>query len=165
MENHFLIRDIGVIHSEYIDPNDMRQHIKFETDGLSTIEIYTKYQKGLLNLSKYHNSILVIYWMHKINEGNREVLTRFPFNNKDKYPEMGIFACGSAIRTNPIGITPCEIIKINKNIITVKGLDALNESPVIDIKPYCSCNYIIEGSKYPEWVHKHHQFNVKDVIK
>lgn len=155
-----ILKPIGIVHSGFKDPNNMDQHILYETTGEAIIEIYDEYKEGLLNLKKYYNAIFVIYWMHKITKEQRKVLTRYPFNNK-KYPLMGVFACGAPVRPNPIGITPCELVDVVDNKIYVRGLDALDGSPVLDIKPYCSYNYIILGSECPEWVRSHHKDNVK----
>ena len=69
-------------------------------------------------------------------------------------PEVGIFACRCPQRPNPIGITTVEIISINKNAIKVKGLDVINNTPVLDIKPYTPQYDLVRDAEVPEWVNK-----------
>src|SRR3989344_5347939 len=68
--------------------------------------------------------------------------------------EVGIFACRCPARPNPIAITTVKLIKRNKNKIIVEGLDVLNNTPVLDIKPYWSQYDLAENAKVPEWVCK-----------
>ena len=68
-------------------------------------------------------------------------------------PLVGMFAQRSKHRPNPIGITTVELISVHKEIITVKGLDAINDTPVIDIKPYFPIFDQVDA-KTPEWVNE-----------
>ena len=157
------IYQIGVVHSEYIDPKDEEQHILYETVGESYIEIYKDYSLGLKYLHNYFSHVFVIYWMNHISPQSRETLTFKPPYKKE-YPEVGIFACNIPNRINPIGITPCRILKIEKNKIYLKGLDALDGTPVLDIKPYRPHCYYVKGAKVAPWTHYHHNKEKKDDI-
>ena len=63
---------------------------------------------------------------------------------------LGVFATRSMFRPNPIGLTIVELIKVEKNKLTVRGLDAFNLTPVIDIKPYDFWDANLE-IQVPEW--------------
>lgn len=92
---------------------------------------------------------LVVFWMHQA--GPVKSLKRRPRNRPDM-PELGIFSQRAKHRPNPIGITAVAIIRIEKNELVVRGLDAINDTPVLDVKPYFPTYDIRAGVKVPEWV-------------
>ena len=67
---------------------------------------------------------------------------------------MGIFACRCPQRPNPIGITTVKLIKVRGNKLKVKGLDILDGTPIIDIKPHWPQYDRVIGGKIPDWVNK-----------
>lgn len=67
-------------------------------------------------------------------------------------PLVGIFSQRVKDRPNPIGITAVEIVKVEGDVLEVKGLDAINGTPVIDVKPYYPQFDKVDDSKVPEWV-------------
>ena len=69
-------------------------------------------------------------------------------------PAVGIFAQRAKHRPNPLGITSVPLIKIEKNVLTVKGLDAIDGTPVLDIKPYVSAFDRIDQPVIPEWMNR-----------
>jgi len=152
------LKPIGIIRSGFKNPHDEYQHRLYETISEATIEIFSEYKDGLLNLDNYYNAIFVIYLMHKITDEQRQILKRRPLDNSN-LPLVGVFAGGAPARPNPIGITPCELLKVEDNKIYVRGLDAIDGSPLLDIKPYYSSNYVITGTTCPEWIKAHHENN------
>jgi tRNA-Thr(GGU) m(6)t(6)A37 methyltransferase TsaA len=73
---------------------------------------------------------------------------------RDDMPLVGIFATRSPQRPNPIGIRAAELILVRGNILRVRGLDALNGSPVLDLKPYLTRGDAIPNARVSEWVQK-----------
>jgi tRNA-Thr(GGU) m(6)t(6)A37 methyltransferase TsaA len=73
---------------------------------------------------------------------------------RDDMPLVGIFATRSPQRPNPIGIRAAELIQVRGNILRVRGLDALNSSPVLDLKPYLTRGDAIPNARVSEWVQK-----------
>jgi tRNA-Thr(GGU) m(6)t(6)A37 methyltransferase TsaA len=65
-------------------------------------------------------------------------------------PLLGVFATRTPYRPNPIGLTLVELLKIEANVLYVRGLDAFNGTPVLDIKPYDKWD-VPENSKMPDW--------------
>jgi tRNA (Thr-GGU) A37 N-methylase len=65
---------------------------------------------------------------------------------------VGIFSQRAKDRPNPIGITAVEIISVGDDYLEIKGLDAINETPILDIKPYYPHYDKIDSPKVPEWV-------------
>ena len=106
-----------------------------EVVGYKTkIKIYDEYREGLEGLEE-HNKIIIIFWFHKNdNLKGRSILKVFPRGDK-KRKMRGVFATRSPMRPNPIGITIVDLLKVEKDHIVVKNLDALPGSPIIDIKP------------------------------
>ncbi|MFX0091646.1 MAG: tRNA (N6-threonylcarbamoyladenosine(37)-N6)-methyltransferase TrmO [Candidatus Hodarchaeota archaeon] len=98
--------------------------------------------------------IYVIFWMHKI-ESEKTVL-HHP-RKADGLP-LGVFATRAPIHPNPIGLTLVELLRRERNILWVKGLDAYDGTPILDIKPYPDWNHgrwnIITNFKVPNWLAK-----------
>lgn len=65
-------------------------------------------------------------------------------------PLLGAFATRTNLRPNPIGLTLVELFKVEKNVLTVRGLDAFDGTPVLDIKPFDSWDNA-SNAKVPDW--------------
>jgi tRNA (Thr-GGU) A37 N-methylase len=65
-------------------------------------------------------------------------------------PLLGIFATRTPHRCNPLGLTVVQLLAVEGNILTVRGLDALNDTPILDIKPYDYWD-MFEEVKVPNW--------------
>ena len=99
----------------------------------SVITIDEKYYPGLDKLDSYQE-IFVLYWFHlRDDEKHRKVLTVVPRRHGET-EERGVFASHSPSRPNPIGLTRVELVSIDGCTLTVKGLDALEGSPIVDLK-------------------------------
>jgi tRNA-Thr(GGU) m(6)t(6)A37 methyltransferase TsaA len=95
--------------------------------------------------------ILVLYWPHLVPPERRKLEEVHPMGRKDM-PLQGIFATCSPARPNPILVSAVELIERNRDSLTVKGLEAVDQSPVIDIKPY-NVNYMKkENLRAPQWM-------------
>lgn len=79
--------------------------------------------------------LLVLYWAHLNDEESRSRIKIHPMQRLD-LPKQGVFSTCSPNRPNPILATTVKFIARDKNVLTVKGLDALDGSPVLDIKPF-----------------------------
>lgn len=79
--------------------------------------------------------IVVVYHFDKVDPATIEWGARHPRENKD-WPLVGIFAQRGKNRPNLVGVTTCEVVKVDGLKITVRGLDAVDGTPVIDIKPF-----------------------------
>jgi tRNA-Thr(GGU) m(6)t(6)A37 methyltransferase TsaA len=111
-----------------------------EQNGRFELEISEKFRKGLLELDSYTH-ITVIWWVHKNDNPkarNNIVVREFPPFYGENVPNMGVFATRSEFRPNPILFSTAQIVDIdhNEGLIKINYLDALNESPILDIKPY-----------------------------
>lgn len=107
---------------------------------------------GLKGLEEFSH-LIVVFLMHQSTFTPNEDLVRRPRGRTDM-PELGIFAQRAKHRPNPIGLTVVRLLSVRGNVLTVQGLDAIDGSPVLDIKPYFAAFDRVEGAKEPEWVGK-----------
>lgn len=116
----------------------------------SRITINRELQPGLLGLEKFSH-IIIVYHLNKSMFELSKHLVRRP-QGRDDMPNVGIFSQRAKDRPNGIGITSVKLLSVNKNIITVQGLDAIDKTPILDIKPYYP-KYDLQGCvTVPEWV-------------
>jgi len=116
----------------------------------SKIILNPEHTGALLGLENFSHAIIVTY----LNEAKYEKekhLQRRP-RNLETMPKVGIFSQRAKDRPNPIGITAVEIISIGDDYLEIKGLDAINETPVLDIKPYYPQYDKRDSARVPEWV-------------
>ena len=122
-------KPIGVIHSPFNNLEEMPIQPTSDASRLGTVEIYSEFAEGLKDLEGFSH-IYLIYHLHKISQ-SRLLVTPF----LDKAPH-GIFATRAPSRPNPIGLSLVRIIRLEGNLIHVDQLDILDETPLLDIKPY-----------------------------
>jgi tRNA (adenine37-N6)-methyltransferase len=97
------------------------------------LEIYEKYLPGLHRLDDCSH-VTVLWWFHKNDTPEkRRILKVHPRGNK-KNPLTGVFATHSPVRPNLIAITTCKIISVKGCIVTIEGIDAFDDTPIIDLK-------------------------------
>jgi len=122
-----------------------------EAKGLAQMKILPKYCDGLFRLNEFSH-LIVLYWFHMRDKSKeRRVLRVIPKRHGAK-SEVGVFASRSPSRPNPVGLCVVELVQLEGCVLVVKGLDALEGSPVIDIKPYLPRGDSISTVKIPEWV-------------
>jgi tRNA-Thr(GGU) m(6)t(6)A37 methyltransferase TsaA len=93
------------------------------------VEIYSEFVEGLKDLEGFSH-IYLIYHLHKIRKSRLLVI---PFLDKEPH---GIFATRAPSRPNPIGLSLVKIVRLEGNLIHIDKLDILDETPLLDIKPY-----------------------------
>lgn len=117
------------------------------------IRIFPEFCAGLKGIEEYSH-LIILYWIHlRDNEMERRTLRVFPRKHAIN-TETGVFACRSPSRPNPIGLCAVELLAVENCVLTVKGLDAIEESPIIDIKPYVPRADSIPNARAPEWTHQ-----------
>ena len=95
--------------------------------------------------------IIVIYWMHKVSKSQRSVVKVHPKGDRN-LPLVGVLASRSPARPNPIGITTVKLLGLQDNVLKIIGLDAIDGTPVLDIKPYISGYDSTIEAKTPGWI-------------
>jgi tRNA-Thr(GGU) m(6)t(6)A37 methyltransferase TsaA len=120
-------------------------------DVISTIELLEPFgEEALLNIESFSH-VEVITLFDRVDPSKIETGARHPRNNPD-WPLTGIFAQRGKNRPNQIGATICPLLRHEGRTITVKALDALDGTPVLDIKPVMREFLPAEEIKQPEWV-------------
>lgn len=142
--NEITLKPIG-----FVKNNIKKQRFGNFDDEISEIVVDKKFEEALNKIEDYSH-VIIVYWMNEIKD---YVLTHRPQGNKD-VPIVGVFACRCPKRPNPIAITTVRLIEHKGNKIKVKGLDILNETPIIDIKPYWPQYDKVENEIIPNWVNK-----------
>ena len=95
--------------------------------------------------------VVVLYWSHMIDERGRRVKKIHPAGQKD-LPLVGVFSTRSPARPNPICSSTVELVTREGNVLRVKGLDAVDGSPIIDIKPHHPFFDAPQGVKLAGWM-------------
>jgi len=126
--NSFIVTAIGIIHSPYLSREDAPRQGRF-SDALVTLEILPEFSEGLQDVEQ-EPYLIVLYWLDR---SDRTTLKAIPPHTGI---EHGVFATRSPDRPNPIGICIVELIRREGNLLFVRGLDALDGTPLLDIKPY-----------------------------
>ncbi len=123
------IKPIGIIHSPHHTIEDMPIQPKGASDIEGYVLVNEKYTTGLKDLEGFSH----IYLLYSFHEARRTELLVTPFMDKQT---RGVFATRSPLRPNHIGISIVELKKVKGNKIIVKGVDILDGTPLLDIKPY-----------------------------
>jgi tRNA-Thr(GGU) m(6)t(6)A37 methyltransferase TsaA len=113
---------------------------------LSRIVLKKDLVKALDGVEEFSH-VLIIYWMHEISNVQRKSVCE---EGHRGMPPYGVLACRGPIRPNPIGLTVVKLVKREENVLWVKGLDALDNTPVLDIKPYGRPSDIVMNFKAPK---------------
>jgi len=133
--------------------NGITQNHKFDAEGtVSRIILAPRYGRALDGIESFSH-IVVLFWLHKIKSKEREVVKVHP-RRDISIPLTGVFATRSPVRPNPIGMTVVRLIKKEGKILTVKGLDAIDGTPVLDIKPHIPENLAQTEIKVASWSKK-----------
>ncbi len=111
-------------------------------------------QKNMVDLlegiEKYSH-LVILYWAHKVPEKNRSQYMVHPMGRQE-IPQVGICCTCSPARPNPVLLCPVLLCGRKDNVLSVSGLDAIDGSPVIDIKPYVKEWYPQKKVLVPDWM-------------
>ena len=118
-------------------------------DDVSLIKLDEQYAGGLKGLEDFSHAIILVHLDKAMYEKEKH-LQRRP-QNRDDMPLVGIFSQRGKDRPNRIGMTAVEIVSVEEDTLIVKGLDAIDGTPVLDIKPYYPA-YDKKDASVPEWV-------------
>jgi tRNA-Thr(GGU) m(6)t(6)A37 methyltransferase TsaA len=143
----WIVNPIGVVHSPIREVRDENW------GGVeSDIELFSPYVRGLEGLEEFSH-LRVVFWLHQADFDPERDLIRRPQGRADM-PDTGIFAQRAKHRPNPIGITAVSIVEVGENRVRVRGLDAIDGTPVLDLKPYVPAFDQVEGVRTPDWLNR-----------
>jgi len=143
----FELEAIATIHSPFHNLANMPVQPKGAKETLATIEFKKEYQEGLKDLEGFSH-IYLIYYFHKVKAPKLSVI---PFNDKSNTPR-GVFSTRTPMHPNGLGLSVVELVKVEENIVTIKGVDILDQTPLIDIKPYIENFDKVEGEVRSGWM-------------
>jgi tRNA-Thr(GGU) m(6)t(6)A37 methyltransferase TsaA len=119
-----------------------------ENSTVSQIILKPQLVEALFGLENFSH-IFVLFYFDRVPQQKDLTLKINPKGRAD-LPLTGLFGTRTMMRPNPIGLTIVELLKVEGNILTVKGLDAFDGTPVLDIKPYDPWD-IAKNARAPSW--------------
>jgi len=145
----FRVRPIGYVQSDYTQPDEVAHTREGWTADVSRIRLLPRYAGALGGLKGYTH-IIVLFWVHRARDW------KMP-KRHNKPPHVKVFATRMPVRPNPIGLSAVRLLSFcpQTGEVVVKGLDALDGTPVLDIKPYIPNFDSHTDAEIPEWVARH----------
>ena len=141
------LRPIGVVRGPRAEPRDDNWG-----EVESAIVLDEALADGLRGIEQFSHA-LVLFFMHEATFDAAADLVRRPRGREDM-PETGIFAQRAKHRPNPIGVTAVRVVGRDGHILRVRGLDAIDGTPVLDIKPYVPAFDRRDDARLPEWMRR-----------
>ncbi len=138
------VRPVGMVHNEIADRAKTR-----DWEEVITEIVLLRDLAGILDGLEGFSHVLAIYWMHEARPSSG--LRGRPRRRPDM-PELGPLALRTPHRPNPIGLAVAEIVEVFAEKLTVRALDAIDRTPILDIKPYIPRRDRRDDAKVPEWV-------------
>ncbi len=133
------IEPIGIIHTPYLTKEECPIQPVYSSESIGSVEVFEKFEAGLKDIETFSH----IYLIYLFDRAGGIEMVRATF--LDDKPH-GIYASRHPCRPNKIGISIVKLLKRNKNILNVEGVDMLNNTPLLDIKPYIPKFDIIDSA-------------------
>jgi len=158
----YLIKPIGVVRSDYKEASLTLREKDLELDeeiltktktnkgNISELIINQEYENCLDGIEDFSH-IMVLYWSHRTNDKQQHITKVHPAGKRE-YPLVGVFATRSPVRPNPICVTTVELLERRENVLKVKSLDAVDGSPIIDIKVHSPSYDSPSNVKQADWM-------------
>jgi tRNA (adenine37-N6)-methyltransferase len=131
----------------YVKTNKAADEVT-DKSAISQIVFRDELVEGLDGISGFSH-LFVLFWLNQLTDKQRKVMKVHPRGRVD-LPLTGVFATRTMLRPNPIGLTLVELVKVEGNVLTVRGLDAYDGTPVVDVKP-CDSWDKAENVRVPDW--------------
>jgi tRNA-Thr(GGU) m(6)t(6)A37 methyltransferase TsaA len=162
-----LLRSVGIIRSKIPEPvlvagddgirmqgqvQAMRRKMHQMRKEVSEVVINEDLMDILEGIEQYSH-LMVLYWAHKVPEQSRSLKKVHPMG-RSEFPLVGIFCTCSPARPNPVLVSIVRLCGRKENVLEVTGLDAVDGSPVVDVKPYVRRFYPQDEIRTPEWMQR-----------
>ena len=162
-----MLRPVGIIRNKFQNPflaagddgikmqgpiEVVRAEIRAMRQEISEIVIHENLMDILDGIDQYSH-LVVLYWAHKVPEPSRALVKVHPMGRKE-FPLVGIFCTCSPARPNPVLLSVVRLCGRQENVLQVTGLDAIDGSPVVDIKPYVKNFFPQEEVSIPDWMQR-----------
>lgn len=139
-------KPIGVLRSPFKEAKGTPIQPVASPDSEGIIEVFEEYAEGLQDIEGFSHLILIFH-MHLAVQSKLKVI---PFLDTH---EHGVFATRSPGRPNPIGFSVVRLEKVNGNILFVKGIDIIDGTPLLDIKPFVPA-FDVRNAERTGWFEK-----------
>ena len=143
----FELKQIATVSSPFCELVNMPVQPKGAKDIYATIVFKEEYVEGLKDLDGFSH-VYLIYYFHKVKEPKLSVI---PFNDMT-HTSRGVFSTRTPMHPNGMGLSVVELVKVEGNIVTIKGVDILDGTPLLDIKPYIENFDKVEGVVKSGWM-------------
>jgi tRNA-Thr(GGU) m(6)t(6)A37 methyltransferase TsaA len=137
------IVQIGTVHSPYTEIGQIPRCAVDRLEEVAVVEVFHEFSDGLQDLDGFSHVMLIVH-MHKAEEVKLRVLP--PIDDQIR----GVFATRSPMRPNHLGVSVVELLKVEGRNLRVKGIDLLDGTPLVDIKPFT--NYDIQNPIRIGWL-------------
>lgn len=124
---------IGEIISPYKDIDNIPRQPDIEAEGEFYLEIKPEYKEAIKGIEKY-DYLIVLFYLDKLKDGKLDLIINPTYSTSNK--KRGLFSTRTPNRPNKIGLSTVGIKYVKDNKIYITGIDAVNKTPIIDIKPY-----------------------------
>jgi tRNA-Thr(GGU) m(6)t(6)A37 methyltransferase TsaA len=161
MEEPITLRPIGIVRNQArrssrekspdsVNWRERTARMKQQREVVSEIIINADLEEALDGVEDFSH-LVVLYWPHRLPPQTRARKKVHPLGSPD-FPLVGVFATQSPARPNPILTTTVRLLGREKNVLRVTGLDALDGSPVLDIKPYAPDDF--KDLRIADWMRR-----------
>jgi tRNA (adenine37-N6)-methyltransferase len=123
------VTPIGIIHTPFRTKEECPIQPLYSSDSSGSIEVYEQFAEGLKDIETFSH----IYLLYQFDRAESVQLTRSTFLDDEPH---GVFATRHPCRPNGIGMSIVKVIQRTGNVITIEGIDVLDQTPLLDIKPY-----------------------------
>ncbi len=127
----YIVRPIGVVRSALKDPADAPKQGAL-TGQEAEIIVDPAYLPALDGLDPGKGKIIVLCWMDRADRNRRKVHPQ----GREELPERGVFSTRSPHRPNPVSLHTVTLLSVDRNVLRVRGMDAVDGTPVVDIKSH-----------------------------
>ena len=141
----FTLSPIGHVRNRVVSPVD---------SGWGAVEsriVLEPQWTGALDGLAEFSHVQILTYLHQIAAEDQDVPAQRRPRGRADMPLLGVFAQRARVRPNPIGLTACAIVAAKRGELIVRGLDAIDGTPVLDIKPYAPGQGAATGVKVPDW--------------
>jgi tRNA-Thr(GGU) m(6)t(6)A37 methyltransferase TsaA len=132
----FTLRPVGVVRTRFEDLPSTPTQASLQRDDEGLLELDPRYQDGLDGLSGFSHAWLVSWLGQASDLEFTPALRQVPNPLRDQQREVGVFATRSPLRPNPVGLSLVRILGVEGTVIRFGGVDLLDGTPILDIKPY-----------------------------
>lgn len=136
-----VVKPIGFVRTEAVG-----DEVK-DKNRISQIIIHAEFAEALDGIEEFSH-LFVLFWLNHVSR--EDVRLKVHPRGREDLPLLGVFATRTMYRPNPIGLTLVELVKVEGNVLTVRGLDAFDGTPVLDIKPFDRWD-TAKDAKVPRW--------------